>query len=224
MSRLSNYFLLIVLCCIASSAAHSQTAIVTDDDDVQSWNDISFTVAVNKKVDIYVPVTFRFGKNISRLNEGRIGAGIVLKPNKAFAFTPFYTFIRSRNSAGKFRTESRVSLRFVYKFPVKNFGLSHRSQFEYRFRSTGNLWRYRPSITIEKELPKKFVSGLKVFATEEPFYESASGRFSRNRLSFGLNKVLTKKLSVDIYYLRQGDSFSHPGTIDVIGTSWKVKL
>ena len=119
MNRLFRYFLLIVLCCIASFALHAQTATVTDDDDFQSWNDISFTVAVNKKVDLYVPVTFRFGKNLSRLNEGRIGAGIILKPNKAVAFTPFYTFIRFRNSAGKFRTESRVSMRFVYKFPVK---------------------------------------------------------------------------------------------------------
>lgn len=224
MNRLFRYYLLIVLVGIISFASHAQTTTVTDDDDVQSWNDVNFTVAVNKKLDLYFPVTFRFTKNISRFNEGRIGAGVALKPNKAAALTPFYTFIRYRNSAGEFRTENRISLRFVYKFPVKNFGLSHRSQYEYRFRSTGNLWRYRPSITFEKELPKKFASGLKVFVTEELFYESASGRFSRNRVSFGLNKTLNKKLSVDIYHLRQDDNFSHPGTINVIGTSLKVKL
>jgi len=219
-----RYLFLIAIICVAALSVTAQTTTVTDDDDLQAWNDIVTTVAVDKKVDLYFPVTFRFGKNISRLNEGRVGAGFVYKPAKAFSLTPFYTFIRYRDSANKFRTENRFTMRFVYKFPVKHFGLSHRSQFEFRFRPTGYMWRYRTSITVEKELPKKFVPGLKLFVTEEPFYESVSGRFSKNRVSFGFNKTINKKLSVDIFYLFQGDNFSHPGSINVIGTAWKIKL
>ncbi|NOT48201.1 MAG: DUF2490 domain-containing protein [Acidobacteria bacterium] len=204
------------------AAANGQSTV--DDSDLQSWNDLSITVALNKTVDLYIPVTFRFDHNIGTLHEGRIGAGVILKPVKNVAITPFYTFIRVRNSAGRFVNENRVTLRGVYRFPVKNFGLSHRSQYEYRIRPTGNLWRYRPSITIEKELPEKFVSGLKVYATEEPFFESTTNRFSRNRFSVGINKVLNKKLSLDIYYLYQGDNFAHPASVHVIGTAWRVKL
>ena len=222
MNRTIKYCFLLLIISLLHSPASTQTT--TDNDDLQSWNDISFTVALNKSVDLYFPITFRFDDNIGRFREGRVGGGAVFKSKKGFTFTPFYTFIRARNSAGIFRTENRVTLRGVYKFPIKTFGLSHRSQFEYRFRPAGNLWRYRPSITIEKELPKSIASGLKLFVTEEPFYESATKRFSRNRLSFGLNKVLTKKLSLDIYYLRQDDNFSHPSLIHVIGTSWKIKL
>ena len=206
------------------TAATGQTATVSDDDDLQSWNDIQLTVGLNKKVDLYSAVTMRFGKNISHLNDGRFSIGFVYKPTARFSFTPFVTLLRARNSAGVFRPEYRMSLRGIYRFPVKGFGLSHRSLFEYRIRPTGNLYRYRPSITFEKDLPEKLVSGLKLFVTEEPIYDSASGRFSRNRFSVGFNKVLSKKLSVDIYYLRQGDNFSTPGTIDVIGSALKIKL
>lgn len=223
MSRSFGVFFVLATALILSIGSYSQTP-AADNDDLQLWNDINVTVAVNEKLDLFFPLTFRWTKNLDRFNEGRVGAGIIYNPNKSFSVSPFYSHIRYRNSAGEFKTESRYQLRFVYKFPTKGFGLSHRSQFEYRVRPGANTWRYRPSITIEKELPKKFVSGLKIFATEEPFYDSGSGRFSRNRFSVGFNKTITKKVSFDVYYLRQGDNNSTPGTLDVIGTALKIKL
>lgn len=209
---------------VGSIGQFAQSAPVVDDGDIQMWNDVNVTIALNKKVDIYVPFTIRLYRDVQRVSEARVGSGFVFHVNKAIAITPFYTFIRYRNAAGQFRTENRLNGRFVYKFPTKGFALSHRSQYEYRFRPTGNLWRYRAAITIEKPLPKKWVHGVKLFATEEPFYESNSGRFSRNRISFGVNKDLSAKVSVAVYYLHQGDNFSHPSSINVIGTNWKVNL
>lgn len=224
MNRLLGILAIAVVTLVFSIGAEAQSTTPPDNDDLQLWNDTTFTVEINNKIDLYFPLTFRWTKDLTRFNEGRIGAGIILKPTKSIAVTPFYSFIRYRNSAGQFKTEGRYQLRLVYKFPTKGFGLSHRSQVEYRVRPGANTWRYRPSITIEKELPKSFVPGLKIFATEEPFYDSASGRFSRNRFSAGFNKSITKKVSFDIYYLRQGDNFTSPHTVDVIGTGLKVKL
>lgn len=224
MNRLLGSFAIVVFTLLLTIGAESQTTAPPDNDDLQLWNDTSVTVAVDKKIDLYFPLTFRWTKDLTRFNEGRVGFGIAYKPTKAIAVTPFYSFIRYRNSAGQFRTENRYQLRFIYKFPTKGFGLSHRSQIEYRVRPGANTWRYRPSITIEKELPKGFIPGLKIFATEEPFYDSASGRFSRNRFSVGFNKTVTKKVSFDIYYLLQGDNHSSPGTVNVIGTGLKIKL
>ncbi|MFT3744633.1 MAG: DUF2490 domain-containing protein [Pyrinomonadaceae bacterium] len=207
-----------------ATSAQTPTPTPVDDDDIQSWNDISVTIPLNKKVDLYVPVTFRFDENATTLHEGRIGGGLVFKPHKSVSIAPTYLFIQTRNSAGAFRREDRLSLGVTYRFPTKSFGLAHRSQFEFRHRASGNTWRYRPSVTVDKHLPDDWVKGLKLYVTEEPFYDSASGRFSRNRLTLGVNKVLTKKLSVDLYYLRQDDNFSHPGLAHVIGTAWKIKL
>lgn len=195
-----------------------------DEEDFQSWNDVQLTVPLDKQFDFYTSVTMRFGKNASRLQDGRYAIGFNWKPTKSLTFTPFYWYIRARNSTGRFRTEHRLNLRATYRFPFKKFGLSHRSTFEYRLRQPLNSWRYRPSLTFEKEVPKKIISAAKFYLTEEIFYDSLLKEFSRNRFTIGMTKTLTKKLSVDLYYMRQNDGFSRPGDLNVVGTSWKVKL
>ena len=90
-------------------------------------------------------------------------------------------------------------------------------------RKPQNSWRYRPSITIEKDLPKSLINGTKVYFTEEVFYDSLLDRFSRNRATLGISRVLSKKLTLDIYYMRQNDGTTRPGDLHVIGTNWRIK-
>ncbi|MBK8812647.1 MAG: DUF2490 domain-containing protein [Acidobacteria bacterium] len=213
-----------VICLCALASVRAQTPDLVGPEDNQSWNDIQVFVPMTAKVDFWAVLTTRFGKNVSRLNDGRFAVGVVIKPNKAWSLQPFYLQINARNTRGKFRIEHRLNLRIGYKFPIKKFGLSHRSLFEYRIRPTGNSWRYRPSLTFEKDLPGKLIPKAKFYVTEEPFYDSSLKRFSRNRLSFGINKTLSNGLSLEIYYLRQNDGISRPGDLNVIGTSFKLKL
>ena len=221
MRFITDILLFIVLGVAFASFATAQT---TDDEDLESWNDIQLSIPVNKKIDVVLQTTFRFGQNITRLAEARVGAGTVFKITKSIAFAPSYTYIEARNAAGIFHYEHRYSLRGTYKFPIRSIGLSHRSIYEYRVRSTGNTWRYRPSLTIEKSLPEKFLSKAKFFITEELFYVSTTHKFSRNRFSLGISKVINNHLTLDVYYLRQNDGYSHPGDLNVLGTSWKFHL
>ncbi|MEJ7849028.1 MAG: DUF2490 domain-containing protein [Pyrinomonadaceae bacterium] len=224
MKLLTRIWLIIPVIITLNVFSLSQTPATPDDEDIQSWNEVQLTVPLSKRFDFITGVTARFDKNITRLNNARYMIGYVWKPNKAISVSPFYQYIQGRNSAGRFRIEHRLHLRGVYKFPVRGFGLSHRSQFEYRLRSPRNTWRYRPSLTFEKEIPKTFIPDAKFYITEEPFYDSATSKFSRNRFSLGIVKTLSKSTSLDLYYLRQNDGFSHPGDLNVIGTSWKIKL
>jgi hypothetical protein len=217
-----KFSLAIALLGAVSVTAYAQN--VPDDSDFQSWNDLQITAPLAKNLDLYTVTTIQFGGNLSNVDNTRFGAGVTIKPAKGLSITPFVTFISRRNSSGNYRYEYRHTLRGVYKYQFEHFALAHRSQFEYRARPGRNTWRYRPSVTVEKALPKSFVPGLKVFVTEEPFYDSASGWFSRNRISAGVTKSLNKKLSVDVYFLHQGDNFSTPGTINVIGTAFKLAL
>jgi Protein of unknown function (DUF2490) len=210
----------VLICSLVSVKA--QTPPLAAQDDTQEWNDVQLTVPLSKKVDFVTVATFRFAKNISRFNDGRLQLGVVWHPNKSWTFQPFYWNIKARDSRGRFRHENRFNLRIGYKFPIKRLALSHRSWFEYRVRNTGNSWRYRPSLTIEKELPKKLKS--KIYITEEVFYDSLLNKFSRNRVTVGINKTLSKKLSVDIFYTRQNDGNSIPGDLHIIGTVWKIKF
>ena len=213
-----------VLAFICFGALFADAQLITDDEDVQSWNDVQLTVPMSKHFDFYTALALRIGKNITRLNDGRYSIGFIYKPNKSWTIQPFYWFINARNSRSQFRHEDRLNLRIGYRFPFKKFGLSHRSAFEYRLRSPRNSFRYRPSLTFDKDIPKNIIPKAKFFVTEEVFYDSILKKFSRNRFSLGITKTLSKKLSLDLYYMRQNDGFTHPGDLNVIGTSFKIKL
>jgi len=208
---------------LSTTIANAQSATLADEEDFQSWNDIQLTVPITKHFDFQTQVALRFGNNVSRLNDARYAIGFIWKPNKSLSFNPSYWHISARNSSGRFRTEHRLNLRAVYRFPIKKFGLSHRSTFEYRLRRPANSWRYRPSLTFEKDLPKRFIPGARFYVTEEIFYDSLLKRFSRNRFTVGVSKTFSKQLSLDIYYMRQNDGFSRPGDLNVIGTSFKIR-
>lgn len=210
---------IIGLCTVFANAQ-----VITDDEDFQSWNDVQLTVPINKAFDFYAALTMRFGKNVSRLNDGRIAVGVVWKPTKQLSIMPFYWSIKARNSRSRFRPENRLNLRATYRFPLKSFGLIHRSTYEYRMRAPVNTWRYRGALTFEKDLPEKFIPQAKFFFGDEVFYDSATRKFSRNRFNIGIGKTLTKNLGVDVYYMRQQDGNAHPGDLNVIGVTWRVKL
>lgn len=206
-----------------AAAVFGQSAISGHQDN-QSWDDIQLTVPITKKVDFFTKGTFRFGKNVTRLNDGRWAAGIVWKLNKAFSVSPFYWYVEARNAAGQFRTEHRLSLAVSYKFPFKVVGLTHRSTFERRFRNPLDSWRYRAQLTLDRDIPKKIIPGAKWFVSDEVFYDSLLKRFSRNRFAIGITKTINTHLSLDIYYMRQNDGITRPGDLNVIWTAWKIKL
>ncbi len=205
---------------------HIGTALgqVADKPEIQSWNDLQITVPISKSLDLVTVTTVQFGRRLTNVDNSRFSVGLHKKLTDHISVLPFITFLSDRNALGRFRYEYRYSLMAQVRKEVRGFGMSHRSRVEYRFRPGRNTWRYRPSITIEKKLPEKFVPGMKLFFTEEPFYDSASGRFSRNRISAGFNKALTRKFSFDLYYLYQGDNFSRSSSTKVIGTAWKLRL
>jgi hypothetical protein len=199
-------------------------AQIQPEEDNQSWNDIQLTLPVNDYFEFNTAFTMRLGKNVTRVNDGRFAFGFTVKPTKALSIQPFYWHIRARNALSRFRTEHRLNLRFVYKFPIKSFGLSHRSWFEYRIRAPLKAWRYRPSLTFEKNFPEKWIAKSKFYVTEEIFYDSLLERFSRNRFTIGVNRTISKQVSVDLYYMRQNDGTTRPGDLNVIGTGWRVKF
>lgn len=217
---MKNTFRFLILTFLFVISSFAQTA--QDDTDNQSWNDVILTIQMSQRFDFFLQGTLRLNRDISRVGEKRIAVGYIWKPNKRFSVSPFYWNIAARNARGIFQQEHRLNLRVNYKFPLKKIGLSHRSWLEYRLRRPLNSWRYRPSLTLEKDL--KFIPKAKMFITEEVFYDSLVGKFSRSRIQAGITKVLTNHLSADFYYMHQADGNVHPGDLNVVGTTWRVKL
>ena len=214
---MKKILLILFLCGFCFLNAQAQ-----DDEDVQSWNDLQLTVPMKKDFDYFLWFTGRFGSNVTQLSDARIATGFTWKATKSLSVSPFFWHVNARNSRGRFRVENQLNLRGVYHFPTKKFGLAHRSQYEYRMRSPQNSWRYRAMLTVDKDIPKNILDKAKFYVSDEVFYDSIIKKFNRNRFTVGVIKTLSKKLALDVYFMRQNDGYSHPGDLSVIGTAWRV--
>ena len=65
---------------------------------------------------------------------------------------------------------------------------------------------------------------LALYVADEVFYDWSFNAWVRNRFTIGVNKVLNKHLTLDLYYLRQNDGHTVPGDIHVIGANWRFKF
>lgn len=214
-------YLLIFILCVFQINAFAQNSSA-DDSDSQFWNEIQLTVPLTKKVDFLTQFQTRLTQNISVFNETRLQFGFNFKPHKSWSLNPFYLSVSSRDSRGLFRVEHRFSLRAGYKLPIKSFDATLRGMGEIRHRAPQNSWRFRPSYLLEKNLPTK--TKLKIFASQEIFYDSIAERFSRHRVTFGINRILHKNLSVDFWFMRQNDGLVRQGNWNVLATTWRVRL
>jgi hypothetical protein len=65
---------------------------------------------------------------------------------------------------------------------------------------------------------------MNIFLSEEVFYDRRLNSWFRNRMAVGVDKPLSKRLLLEIYYLRQNDGMSLPGDFHVIGATLHVSL
>lgn len=209
----------ILLVCTAFLGISAQTA--TKEEDFQSWNDVQLTAPLGKRVEVVMTGTFRFGNNVQRLVDRRIGIAFNFKPTVWLTLQPGYTNIVTTPRPGRERTENRLSFAVVYKFPFKKFTLTDRSLFERRLRSPRNATRYRNRLLFE--IPLKKFYDIKFFVSEEVFYDWSLRKWSRNRFTVGIGKNLNKHLTAEIYFLRQNDGTTRPGDLNIIGTTFKLR-
>jgi hypothetical protein len=215
---------MIITTALAVGASAQIIAVPIDHEDIQSWNETQLTVPLSVHFDFLTRLNLRFVNNLTNLNDERFVMGFVWKPSKALSISPAYIYVDDGNPPRKFRLENRFNLAATYRFPIKSFGLSHRSSIERRLRRSSRSWRYRTQLSFDKDLPVTFISKSKFFMSEEVYYDSLAKRFSRNRFSIGITKMLSPHLSLDVYYMRQNDGIARPGDLNVIGTAWKFKL
>ena len=65
---------------------------------------------------------------------------------------------------------------------------------------------------------------VSAYVADEVFYDSIAKAWIRNRIFVGASKKINKHFTLDLYYVRQNDSHSHPGDINALGTTFKFYL
>ena len=212
---------LAMLFLLVSSADAQSTSQLHEDN--QEWNDVQFFVPLTKQIDFVLAGTLRIGRDVSRPVDERLGFGFSFKVGKYVTVVPNYLHIGTQPFKNIKLFENRLTLPIIIRFPLGKFRIIDRNQFERRLRRPGvDSTRYRNRLQVEHPIaPDKYK--LSLFVSDEVFYDWLVDHWVRNRAAVGITKVFNKNLQGDLYYMRQNDSHSLPGDLNIIGTTLRIR-
>jgi hypothetical protein len=122
--------------------------------DTQQWSDVQLIVPMTSKVDFILLGSLRFGLNLSRPVEERIGISFSYNPTKSVTFAPSYLRIERQPSAGRNFFENRLALAATFK-ATKYITLAPGYLYIHRNFSVGQSdSEKRPSMAVTFTLPR----------------------------------------------------------------------
>ncbi len=193
-------------------------------DDIQIWTETQVAIPLDSKVSLVLVGIVRFGRNVSRPVNERIGAGVSFKAGKHLTLFPFYLRVASQPTAGSHSTEDRITLEATFKFPAGRFTIADRNRVEFHIHHPApNFTQYRNRMQIEHPV-KLGKLEIDAFVADEVFYDSIANAWIRNRAYVGAIKKINKHFTLELYCVRQNDSHSHPGDINALGSTFKFRL
>jgi hypothetical protein len=212
----------LLLCHRAGIVAQSNSPAPTKD--TQIWTEVQLAITLNKKVDFVLGGTLRIGRNVTQPVDERISAGFAFKFGKYLTVSPYYLHRDADPYDHRPETEERLTVATTVRVPLGKFTLSDRNQFERRFRHPQvNATRYRNRLQIDHPFNVGRLK-LTLFGSEEVFYDWSVNAWVRNRVAVGAGHTFNEHFTEDFYYLRQNDGRTHPGNLNVLGTTLRLRL
>lgn len=191
--------------------------------DFQAWTDLDATHPLNEKIDFLISGGLRYGDDQGHIIYRRITSGVAFHWHRFFAIQPYYQHSVSDTILGPQTSENRLAVAATVGTSWKRWEVTDRNLGERRFIETLRDWRYRNRVEFRRDvvIVRK---RLNVFAWDEVFYSSTLGRWYRNRFALGVGRKVSKRISIDIYYLRQNDGYSRPGDLNGLGMTLKTRF
>ena len=189
----------------------------------QIWSEQQLAIAVGKRVDLVLLGYLHLGRKSERpvAEHAATGIGVSIKLGTHLTLFPFYTHFENQGLTSLHSKEERLTLEATIKLSRKKLTFSDRNRFEYHWRKPQlNFIHYRNRPQIERSLN---IWGLNGFVADEIFYDSHFSSFIRNRIYAGVSRKVNQHFSFEIYYMRQSDSHSRPGDLNVIGNTLKFR-
>ena len=205
-------------------AGNSRAQTKVPETDTQSWNDVQITIPLNKKTEFVILGTVRIGDNLTSFVDEREGFRVNYLVQKYVTLQTLYFHRDAKPPNGKHEREERLTFGANFKIPIGKFTLNTRNWFERRWRQPQvDAWRYRNRVQLEHP----FKIGKTKFTwmiSDEFFYDWSVHDWVRNRFAAGISHAFNKHLTLDVYGMRQNDGRTKPGDVNVIGTTWRIRL
>jgi Protein of unknown function (DUF2490) len=213
---MGRLFFVTVILSIVPQVVRAQSKSQFPKDDVQGWMDLEATHAVRDNVSLMLNGMLRLSDDAGHLVYRRVGGGLVLKVNRYLTLSPYYNFYSTDSTPVQETRENRICMAATVGVPKGHWKVSDRNTVERRFLVGRRTWRYRNRLELDRDV-KLAHSPFRLFVWDEVFYDSAVSAWARNRAAIGAGKEISRRLSADLYYLRQNDSHARPGDLNVIG-------
>ena len=167
--------------------------------------------------------SFRLGRDVRHPVYERGVAGLSFRLAKYVTLSSLYGYFATQMLAGQDSREHRLSFDATVSAPVSRCIVSDKSVFDRRFRDPKDSTRYHNKLQLEREIRVARVS-LRVFISDEALYDWSLKGWVRNRLAIGGGKSLSRKLSVEVYYLRQNATRMVPRDVHAAGITVKTRF
>ena len=189
-----------IICFLSSGGARAQEPIaevVNNRTTNATIPAFSLSVPLTESIDLNLTGGYGFG-----LRAKALIVEMPFKLNKYLTIAPSYLYLASPVMNRSYH-ENQVRLSATFTLPVGKATLDDRSMFERRFR-TGfdDSTRYHNRLRIRYPLKIKNFD-FSVVAFNEATYDGSLSRWDRNRISAGISKTFAKRLTTEVYYLRQ---------------------
>jgi hypothetical protein len=183
----------------------------------QSWNEVDVTASWHK-VDLLVPFLARADTNLP--NPQLAASGFTRDVPRPWRLTLTGGYlIADLPQRSEFVHLPLVAL--TKSFQWGRFSLADRNRFEKLVGFPGNPVRYRNRLFLDRSLGPR--NAWHVFVEDEVIWNLSAGGWSQNRAQIGGGARLSRRLFLDVYYLRRNVSGGGPAT-NVVGNILKVAL
>ena len=218
--------LLLLSCCFANTQAQTP---LPPREDKQFWSETQIIKPLTDDKDLIIIGVVRFGREIQRPVDERIGGGVAFKLNKYLTLMPTYLYVDQQPFEGNRISEHRLILNLTGKIGLGKLTFTNRNLIERRVRHNSRdftMYRNRLQIDHPARLGRFH---FKPFLADEIFYSTQPGTkgrlgWFRNRISAGIIKQINRSLNAEFFYLYQHDGTSRPGNIHAVGTLIRIYL
>ena len=163
-----------------------------------------------------------FNEIVNDLYSSDVEIGVDKKLNNWLRINPYYRHIISIDGNNRSR-EYRPQVDITVSKKLKDISFQSRNRFEYRIKTENKSVRYRNKLTIKS--PIHFHDKIRLGVSEEPFYNSHSKEFDKNRVYLTINFPLENNITVEIFYIMEHLNRENKWEyVNVLGTTLKYKI
>lgn len=204
--------------------------------DAGSWNTLSISYGLTKKISFVFAEELRIKENYSRINLFYTNVGFEYKWNKFLKTSIVYRNTQKYRDDNRFSFRHRLMWDVTVKYPIhKKMDLSYRHRLQVENRdinssSDGYLpeWYSRNKVELTYKINKKlspYISAELRYQIHDPRSVNSDKTWHRNRYQGGFDYQVSDKSKVGVYYLIQHEyNIELPETIYITGLEYSLSL